>query len=188
VPDVIAYNVVISVCGCGQQHQHALRLLRATQRRAIVPNVITYSDTIVEVRAHCHCAIKIVVKTLTGKTITFDAETSGTINDVEAHGYTIKIVAKALTGKAITFDVETSETINNVEVHGHRTIQIFVRTLTGKAFRGPFAPAGSTSLARGTVSLYRAGRDLLQVRPLARRDKDAMPRHRARCHRRQRCH
>ena len=43
VPDVITYNGVICVCKEGQQHQQALRLLRAMRCHAVAPDVVTYS-------------------------------------------------------------------------------------------------------------------------------------------------
>ncbi|KAJ6777571.1 UBIQUITIN [Salix koriyanagi] len=57
--------------------------------------------------------MQIFVKTLTGKTITLEVESSDTIDN---------IFVKTLTGKTITLEVESSDTIDN----------IFVKTLTGK--------------------------------------------------------
>ncbi|KAM0053625.1 putative Ubiquitin-like domain-containing protein [Helianthus debilis subsp. tardiflorus] len=52
--------------------------------------------------------MQIFVKTLTGKTITLEVESSDTIDNV-------KIFVKTLTGKTITLEVESSDTIDNVK-------------------------------------------------------------------------
>jgi len=46
VPDVFTYSAAISACDKSQQHQHALQLVRAMQRHAIVPDVVAYSAAI----------------------------------------------------------------------------------------------------------------------------------------------
>ncbi|KAJ6417333.1 hypothetical protein OIU84_003113 [Salix udensis] len=50
--------------------------------------------------------MQIFVKTLTGKTITLEVESSDTIDN---------IFVKTLTGKTITLEVESSDTIDNVK-------------------------------------------------------------------------
>ena len=46
VPDVIAYNAVISACENGKQPGRALELFEAIQQRGVVPDVITYNALI----------------------------------------------------------------------------------------------------------------------------------------------
>ncbi|KAL3697838.1 hypothetical protein R1sor_011914 [Riccia sorocarpa] len=50
--------------------------------------------------------MQIFVKTLTGKTITLEVESSDTVDN---------IFVKTLTGKTITLEVESSDTIDNVK-------------------------------------------------------------------------
>eukprot|EP00456_Euglypha_rotunda_P058772 TRINITY_DN488_c0_g1_i2.p1 TRINITY_DN488_c0_g1~~TRINITY_DN488_c0_g1_i2.p1 ORF type:complete len:352 (+),score=65.84 TRINITY_DN488_c0_g1_i2:82-1056(+) len=75
--------------------------------------------------------MQIFVKTLTGKTITLDVESSDTIENVKQNniqkestlhlvlrlrgGSGMQIFVKTLTGKTITLDVESSDTIENVK-------------------------------------------------------------------------
>lgn len=67
--------------------------------------------------------MQIFVKTLTGKTITLEAESSDIIDKSvllpflsppHAH-ISIQIFIKALTGKTITLEVESSDTIDNIK-------------------------------------------------------------------------
>ncbi|KAF7110832.1 hypothetical protein CFC21_110905 [Triticum aestivum] len=56
--------------------------------------------------------MQIFVKTLTGKTITLEVESSDTIDNVKGG---MQIFVKTLTGKTITLEVESSDTIDNVK-------------------------------------------------------------------------